>query len=90
MIPVYDEFKEGATQLQMATESSTFAHRLALLRERREEQGKPILESLGSDPFFQQLLCGLSFNDAFNATGLALHRLSPTRAHPLMPVAYHR
>ena len=60
---VYNEFMEGATQLTKATKSSSIAHRLALLQERREEQGKPTLESLVSDPFSQELVSGLFFKE---------------------------
>jgi len=53
MLLVYSEFMEGVTQLMEATKSSSIAHRLASLHERREEQGKPSLESLVSGPFFK-------------------------------------
>lgn len=71
MLPFHKEFMEGVTQLTKATKSSSIAHWLAILHERREEQGKPNLESLVNDPFFEELLSGLSFKEAFNATEMA-------------------
>ena len=39
------------------------------------QQGKPVLESLMfSNPFFQELLSGLTVKEAFKATELALFK----------------
>jgi len=60
-------------------DSSTGALRLAHLEALKEQDGKPVLQSLiYSDPFFHEFLAGLSSKEAIQGTQAALSKAALT------------